>query len=291
MKNSQKEPDKNTNVNEAFVFMKDPMKADMVLLGVPFDGTACYRPGSRFGPEAIRREFYGIESYSPYQDGDLIEYRIADAGDAGVVFGNTKKTLDNTAEMADALIKADKKILTIGGEHLVSLPVIERYLDKYPDMVIVHFDAHADLREDFLGEKLSHACVMRRVWEVIGDNRIYQFGIRSGTREEFEFGNAHTQFHPFDLKGIAQTLAEIGNRPVYLSVDLDVLDPSEMPGTGTPEAGGVTFSALIAALAATKSCRIVGADVVELAPQIDASGISTALACKLVREVLLLMSA
>ncbi len=289
MKSNGKEPDKNINVNEAFVFMTNPADADIALLGVPFDGTACYRPGSRFGPEAVRREFYGIESYSPYQDRDLTECRIADAGDAEVVFGNTKKTLGNTAKAAAELIKSDIKLLTIGGEHLVSLPVIESYNEKYKDMVVVHFDAHADLREDFLGEQLSHACVMRRVWEKLGDGRIFQMGIRSGTKEEFAFGREHTSLHPFDLKSIEAAIEVIGDRPVYLSVDLDVLDPSEMPGTGTPEAGGVSFTALLKAILALKSCRIVGADAVELAPAIDPSGISTALACKLVREILLVM--
>ena len=159
---------------------------------------------------------------------------------------------------------------------------------KFPDLRIIHFDAHADLREDYLGNPLSHACVIRRCHDILGDGRIWQFGIRSGTREEFDFMRAgRVTTEPFSL----DTLAKVefpAETPVYLTVDLDVLDPSEVPGTGTQEAGGVRFAQLLNALLDVfKRFRVVAFDFVELAPHLDPSGRSTALACKILREALL----
>lgn len=274
---------------EAFVFTDTITESKIVLFGIPFDGTTCYRPGARFGPQGIRGEFFGIETYSPYQDKDLLDLPVYDAGDAEAVFGNKERTLENAAALAAELVRSERKTLMIGGEHLVSLPVISEYAKRYPNLIVIQFDAHADLREDFMGETLSHACVMRRVWEILGDGRIYQAGIRSGTREEFEFAKKHTHMMRDALNGFKAVMADIGSRPVYVTIDLDVLDPSEVPGTGTPEAGGVRFKELLDALMVIASGNIVGADIVELAPGLDHSGISTAAACKLTREVMLMM--
>jgi len=272
-----------------FVFSSKIKESQVVLFGIPFDGTTCYRPGARFGPQAIRQELFGIESYSPYQDKDLLDVKIYDAGDSEAIFGNAQKTLNNAAHLIAPIVARGQKSLMLGGEHLVSLPIIQTYIKKYPDLVILQLDAHADLREHFMGEQLSHACVMKRVWDMVGDGRIFQAGIRSGTREEFAFAKAHTHMMCFDLYELETVMKEIGDRPIYLTIDLDVLDASEMPGTGTPEAGGVRFKELLAGLLTIAKGNIVGADIVELAPGLDTSGISTAAACKLVREVILMM--
>ena len=177
----------------------------------------------------------------------------------------------------------------IGGEHLVSLPAIEAAAEKYSDLAVIHFDAHTDLRDEYLGNRLSHATVIRRVWDILGDGRIHQFGIRSGERAEWEWARAgHTNLRPFTFAGLSDAVAAVKGRPVYLTIDLDVLDPSVFPGTGTPEAGGVNFIELMkAALSVIHGCRIVACDMVELSPPLDASGASTATALKLLREMLL----
>lgn len=193
-------------------------------------------------------------------------------------------------ENRSRIILADGKLpFMVGGEHLVTLGNVRAVREKYTDLHIIHFDAHADLRQNYLGVELSHACVLRRCWELLGDNRIFQFGIRSGDREEFEWAReGHVRMQKFDFTHLREVVQRLGDKPVYLTVDLDVLDPSVFPGTGTPEAGGVSFIELLeAVLEVTAGCRIVGCDVNELSPAYDASGVSTATAGKIVRELLI----
>ena len=261
--------------------------SDIVLFGAPFDGTTSYRPGTRFASAAIRNESYGIETYSPYLDKDLLDCRIFDAGDLEFGFGNTERVLNTIEEMTADILEDNKKPLMIGGEHLVTLGSVRAVAKKYPELHIIHFDAHADLRDDYLGEKLSHATVMRRCHEIIGDDRIFQFGIRSGDREEFLWAKEHVFTQKFNLNGIDQVVEQLKDKPVYLTIDLDVLDPSVFPGTGTQEAGGVTFMELVSALNKVFQLNIVAMDMNELSPIYDQSGASTALACKLLRELLL----
>ena len=263
--------------------------ADIVLFGVPFDGTTSFRPGTRFGPAAMRTESFGMETYSPYCDRDLADLAVFDAGDLDLPFGNPQKMLDMT-EARTAEILADGKVpVMLGGEHLITLGAMRAAVQKYPDLHVVHFDAHADLRNDYLGEPLSHACVLRRIWELVGDGRIHQFGIRSGEREEFAFAKVHTHMHCFDLNGWTETVQRLANHPVYFTLDLDVLDPSCFSGTGTPEAGGIRYQELLSAILQLNRVHLVGCDIVELSPHYDQSGASTAAACKIVREILLQM--
>ena len=261
--------------------------SDVVLYGAPFDGTTSFRPGARFGPQAIRAESFGIETYSPYADKDLLDKSVFDAGDLDLPFGNAEKALGMIEERAAEILEGGKTPFLLGGEHLVTLGAARAVLKKYPDACFVHFDAHADLREDYIGERLSHASVLRRVWDMTGDGRIFQFGIRSGDRDEFAFARTHTELHPFGLGDFGQAIAALQGRPVYFTLDLDVLDPSCFPGTGTPEPGGVTFKELLDAVHALHNLNIVGCDAVELSPHYDGSGVSTAAACKIVREILL----
>lgn len=259
----------------------------MVIFGAPFDSTTSYRPGTRFGCKAIRSESFGIETYSPYQDKDLTDTEIFDGGDLELCFGSPEKALASIEEFT-SLILADGKIpCMVGGEHLVTLGTVRALAKKYPDMHIIHFDAHADLREDYLGEKLSHACVMHRCWEILGDGTIHQFGIRSGDKSEFLWGKEHVFTNKFTLENLDDTIEMLKGKPVYFTLDLDVLDPSEFCGTGTPEAGGVSFKELLDAVIKLSKLDIKGFDLNELSPQYDLSGASTALACKLLREVLL----
>ncbi len=266
--------------------------ADIVLFGAPFDSTTSFRPGARFGSAAIRHESFGLETYSPYQDKDLTDYAIFDSGDLELCFGSAESALQDIEAHAAQILHDGKFPLLIGGEHLVTLGAVRAVLAKYPDLHIIHFDAHADLRDDYLGARLSHACVLRRCHDLIGDGRIHQFCIRSGEREEFRFAAAHTDIHPFGFDGLAECVGELKKTgvPVYFTIDLDCLDPSVFPGTGTPEAGGVTFMQLLEAILEVCKTNVVAADINELAPMLDTSGMSTAVACKVLRELLLALS-
>lgn len=267
--------------------------AKIVIFGVPFDSTTSYRPGARFGSAAIRHESYGLETYSPYLDRDLEDINVFDSGDIELPLGSAEMTLDAISERTAVILSDGKIPLMLGGEHLVTLGAFREIQKKYPDVHIIHFDAHADLRDDYLGVKLSHACVIRRCHDIIDDGKIHQFGIRSGDRTEWNFAReGHTDFHPFSLEDVECVVKSIGTDvPVYFTLDLDVLDPSVFPGTGTPEAEGVTFNDLRKALTFVCSrLNVVGCDVTELAPTLDNSGMSTAVACKVVRELLLALN-
>lgn len=279
----------NRNV-ETFLCCDAPYEAaEIVLFGAPFDSTTSYRPGARFGSRAIRSESYGLESYSPYQEKDLEDYAVFDSGDLELPMGSSTAALEQIAQRTATILQDGKLPLLLGGEHLVTLGAVQAVAAQYSDLHIIHFDAHADLRQEYLGVELSHACVLRRCWELLGDGRIHQFGIRSGTREEFAWSKAgHTHLHPFDFAGLTETMQQLQGKPLYFTLDLDVLDPSIFPGTGTPEAGGVTFLALLQAIHTVCTYgNVVGCDVNELSPIYDASGGSTAVACKVVRELLL----
>lgn len=267
--------------------------ARIVLYGAPFDSTTSFRPGARFGPAAMRHESFGLETYSPYQDKDLSDCAVFDSGDLELPFGSPEAALAAIEARAETILEDRKLPLLLGGEHLVTLGAVRAVARRYPQVRIIHFDAHTDLRQDYLGVKLSHACVIRRCHDLLGDGRIHQFCIRSGDRPEWQWARAgHTALHPFDFSGLEETVAALtaAGTPVYFTIDLDCLDPAVFPGTGTPEAGGVTFLQLLEAIQLVGQCRIVGADVNELAPMLDSTGVSTATACKVLRELLLAIS-
>ncbi|MDD7484251.1 MAG: agmatinase [Clostridia bacterium] len=263
--------------------------AHMVLYGAPFDSTTSFRPGARFGPSSMRHESFGLETYSPYQNADLTDCAVFDSGDLELCFGRAESALQDIEARAAEILEDGKFPLLLGGEHLVTLGAVRAMVKKYPDLHIVHFDAHADLRDDYLGAGLSHACVLRRCHDLLGDGRIHQFCIRSGEREEFRFAQAHTDLHPFGFDGLESSVFSLREQqvPIYFTIDLDCLDPSVFPGTGTPEAGGVSFLQLLEAIRTVCTANVVGADINELAPALDTSGVSTATACKVLRELIL----
>lgn len=262
-------------------------ESKIVIFGAPFDSTTSFRPGTRFASSAMRNESFGIETYSPYLDLDLEDITVFDSGDLELPFGEPSGAL-NAIEKHTSLILSDNKIpLMLGGEHLVTLGAMRAVHKKYPNLHIVHFDAHTDLREEYLGVSLSHASVMRRCHDMVGDKKIFQFGIRSGERSEFQFAQDHLYINKFNFDGIEKISHIIKDNPVYFTLDLDVLDPSQLCGTGTPEAGGVSFLELLAAIKTVCKLNVVAADINELSPIYDQSGTSTALACKLLREILL----
>ena len=262
-------------------------ESDIVIFGAPFDSTTSFRPGTRFASKAMRSESFGIETYSPYQDKDLEDKLIFDGGDLELSFGNTERALGQIEEFTEKILKDGKIPCMIGGEHLVTLGAVRAVAEQYPDLHVIQFDAHADLRDDYLEEKLSHATVIHRVWDILGDGRIFQFGIRSGDRSEIEWGKDHVYTNKFNFDTLDEITQKLNGKPIYLTIDLDVLDPSVFPGTGTPEAGGVSFMDLLQAILTVSGLNIVACDVNELSPVYDQSGVSTAVACKVLRELLL----
>lgn len=266
-------------------------ESNVVIFYSPMDATCSFRPGTRFAGPAIRQDSIGLEWYSPYFDMDLKDVKTCDIGDLDLPMGDVEKDLDEISRVTKCILDDNKKTMMIGGEHLVTLGTIREYIKKYPDLHIIHFDAHTDLREEFLGRELSHATVLRKCYDLLGDGRIYQFGIRSGDSSEFKWASeGHTHLRKFDLVGLDKCIEALKDKPVYITIDLDVLDPSIFPGTGTPEAGGITYKELQQAILDMKGLHnIVGADIVELSPHYDASGVSTAVACKVLREMVLLL--
>lgn len=265
-------------------------ESELIIFGAPFDSTTSFRPGTRFAPDYIRMDSYGLETYSPYNEKDLTDYALTDIGNLDLPFGNAEKSLQIIEDTTTEILAAGKKPFLIGGEHLVSLGSIRASYKKYPNMKLLHFDAHADLRDQYMGEPLSHSAVIRRSWDFMGDGTIFQFGIRSGERSEFEWAKSHTHLEKFGYETLETVVKSIGNdNPVYITIDLDVFDPSIFSGTGTPEPGGIFFGDMIKILKTITGLNIIGADVVELSPHYDQTGVSTATACKVIRELMLAM--
>jgi agmatinase len=263
-------------------------EADRVIIGLPMDSTTSFRPGTRLAPYRIREVSEEVEEYSIYQDRSLDEISFYDAGDVQIPFGNVEQSLARMEDTARELLAMQKKIFSIGGEHLVSLPVIKAYTEVYSNLVVIQMDAHADLRDHYLGEPLSHASVMNHVLRLVGDKNIFQLGIRSGTREEMQLaGRCSNLYLDQFLSVLPEVKQKIDGRPVYLTLDIDVLDPAFAPGTGTPEAGGVTSRDLISALLDLASLNIVGFDMVEISPPYDIADNTSILGAKILREALL----
>lgn len=263
---------------------EDYETSDVVMLGLPFDGTVSYRSGSRFAPEQIRLASWGLEDYSPRFDKHLQDVNFHDIGDLEFPLGNTYKSLDLIQKNVEEIYKDGKRVFGIGGEHLVTLPEVKAVSKFYKDLAIVHFDAHTDLREEYLGEEMSHSAVIRHISKIVGPQNLKQIGIRSGMKDEWEFMKQNNT-----LCNKYSDLDCLKGKKIFVTVDLDCLDPSVMPGTGTPESGGMQFNELVGWFEYLKKFDIVGADVVELAPDYDASGVSTAVATKVIRELLMVM--
>ena len=264
--------------------------SDVVIFSVPMDTTTSFRPGTRFAGNYVRLDSIGIEWYSPYRDMDLKDYNTCDIGDLEIPVGDVNKSLDVIYKTTKQILSDGKKVAMVGGEHLVTYSTIKAYHEKYPDLHVIHFDAHTDLREEFLGRKLSHATFMRHCHEFLGDGKIFQFGIRSGDKSEFVWAKEHIFQQKFDFAHLGEVIEKIKTKPVYITIDLDVLDPSCFPGTGTPEPGGMQYKDLLEAFKLFENLKnFVGCDIVELAPMLDQSGASTMVAIKSLRELVLLL--
>ena len=281
---------KSSFLSKSWLEASDDFSASkVVLVGVPYDGTCSFVPGSRFAPEQIRVASKGLEEYSAYQNKSLEDVDFYDTGELDLPFGDRDVVLRIIKNCTQEIIAHNKTYLGIGGEHLITLPAFEAYFEKYPDLKLVHFDAHADLREDYLGQKLSHATVIKRISDIIGLENIVQVGLRSGTKEEFELIKKYNTL-ACGITDFQNKIQKFGKSPVFLTIDLDVLDPSIMSGTGTQEAGGLFYNEFFEYFMSMRNLNLVGADVVELVPNLDQSGVSTATAAKIIRELILRLS-
>ena len=277
-----------------FMSMEDDYnESKLIVFGAGFDGTTSNRPGTRFASSSMRPEFYGLETYSPILDLDMDDYKICDIGDLELSIGNTDKVLDEIYIGTKAIVDDGKVPFMIGGEHLVTLPSFKAIYEKYNDIYVLHFDAHTDLREEYNNNKNSHATVIKRIWDIVGDGKIFQFGIRSGTKEEFDFAlkEKHTYMETHTINTFLDIVKSLENKNVYLTIDLDVLDPSIFPGTGTPEPGGISYREFEEVFKILKNSNInlVGLDIVELSPDYDNTNVSTVVACKILRELALIV--
>jgi agmatinase len=262
-------------------------KSQGVILGCPYDGSASFRPGARFGPSAIRRASWGIETFSPYFQRDLSQCSIHDMGDIELPLGEKKISLGLIRKALGKILSGRKLPIILGGDHLITLPIIEEILPLYPQLYIIHIDAHTDLREEYLGEFLSHCTVMRRLIERLGEDRLFQIGIRSGTEDEFKLARKIKSIISLEPASLNSMIRRLRNKPVYITLDLDVIDPSLLPGVGTPEPGGFTFQEFISLLKKLQTLHVIGFDIVELTPDYDPTQVSSITASVILREMIL----
>ena len=275
-------------IEQTFISAKAALKeASAVILGCPYDGSASFRPGARFGPSAIRRASWGIETYSPYLNKDLHQLSIHDMGDLELPLGEKKISLDLIRKGVRKILSANKFPVLLGGDHLITLPIVEELFKDYPQLQIIHIDAHTDLREEYLGESVSHCTVMRALIDRIGEGRLFQIGIRSGTEGEFKLARKMKSIVPLDSISLGSMVKRLRSKPLYITLDLDVLDPSLLPGVGTPEPGGMTFHQFISLVKRLEALRVVGFDMVELTPDYDPTQVSSVTASVILREMIL----
>ncbi len=284
-------PDHSLFDHEGAIYMgasRDPNGCKVGLFGVPYDGTTSFRPGTRFGPSAVREVSTGLETYCPQLDQDLEAMAYVDLGAVEIPFGAPEPVLEAVHHATTQVLDLQLKPLMLGGEHSISSGAVAAVAERHPDLALVQLDAHADLRDEWLGSRHSHACAMRRCLEVLPSRELLQIAIRSGTKEEFSELRSSERLVPFDQ--MVSRLQGLRGQPLYLTVDLDWFDPAVMPGTGTPEPGGFLWQHFAELVNELRHHQLVGADVVELAPQLDPSGISSVLAAKVTRSLLLLMA-
>ena len=276
--------------SEGAIYMasrRDPAGCRVGLFGVPYDGTTSFRPGARFGPAAIREVSSGIETYCPQLDLDLEDLAFADLGALAIPHGAPEPVLAAVEQATSSVLELGLAPLMLGGEHSISSGAVAAVARRHPALVLVQLDAHADLRQEWLGSRHNHACAMRRCLEVLPSGTLRQIAIRSGTRDEFQ--ELRSSGRLVAIEAMAAALRPLRGSPLYLTVDLDWFDPAVLPGTGTPEPGGFHWGDFAQLVEELRHHHLVGADVVELAPQLDPSGVSAVLAAKVVRSLLLLL--
>jgi agmatinase len=269
---------------------RSPADGRILLFGIPFEGRVNLRKGADGGPRELRLASDSIETYSPALDRDLEDLALADLGDCELPGGAPpREQLEAARAQIAAWWRPGVMPFMLGGDHTATLPVIEVLAHAFADLRILQLDAHPDLREEFLGERYNYASAMARVMDVVPPERVYQVGMRTGTREEFAPPRPH--FFPAiagpPLDVVRRLLPELVRHPLYVTIDVDVLDPSEAPGTGSPEPCGISTRELVSIVHLLAACPVIGGDLVEVAPAWDSSGRTGITASWVIREALL----
>ncbi len=285
-----------SNNDEGPIFMgakRVAKNCNIGIYGVPYDGTTSFRPGTRFGPDSIRSVSSGLETFCPQLNLDLETLNFVDFGLLDIPYGAPQPVIERVTKVTNQLLANNIKPLMLGGEHSITIGAIHAIATKYPEIIIIQLDAHADLRNEWMQSKYNHACVIRRCLDIIPSNQILQVGIRSGTKNEFEDlqnNNRLIKSLPGkDNHKLRNALKPHKGKPIYLTIDLDWFDPAILPGTGTPEPGGFSWNDFANIIQIIKDYNIIGGDIVELSPQLDTSGISSILAAKVTRSLIMLM--
>jgi len=278
-------------VSPAFIACQRSLsEAGICVFGIPFEGRVNLRKGADGGPLDLRLASDSIETYSPVLARDLEDLPLGDLGDCEMPDGAPpREQLDAAREAMAAWWRPGLLPFMLGGDHTATVPVIEVLSPAFPDLRIIQLDAHPDTREEFLGERYNYASAMARVMDVVPADRVYQVGMRTGSREEYEhrrlhFFPAHEE-HPVAV--VRRLLPELARHPLYVTIDVDVLDPSEAPGTGSPEPGGLRVPELIEIVRMLAPCRVIGGDLVEVAHAWDPTGRTGIAASWVIREALL----
>ena len=285
---------KNLFDNESAIFMgakRNPDDCSIGIFGVNYDGTCSYKSGTRFGPNAIRLVSTCLETFCPRLGKDLEDFNYVDFGSLEIDKNDSKSVIKAVKSATDFIMSKRLTPIMLGGEHSITSGAIEALVNKYPDLILIQLDAHADLRNSYMGNEHSHACAMQRCLDVLPEKKILQVGIRSGTKEEFKIMGQHNQLVKFlpgeNAQELKKALLPYSNSPIYLTIDLDWFDPSLLPGTGTPEPGGFFWNDFEVILETLKNFRIVASDIVELSPEIDNSGVSSVVAAKVLRSLIM----
>tara|TARA_B100000073_G_scaffold116743_1_gene94404 strand:+ start:1839 stop:2738 length:900 start_codon:yes stop_codon:yes gene_type:complete len=270
---------------------RDKNNCSIGIFGVNYDGTTSFKPGARFGPSAIRNVSQSLETFCPRLEKDLEEIKYIDFGSLSFDLNTTESLVNQVSVATEHLRENNLKPLIFGGEHSITTGAIRALIKEYPNLILLQLDAHADLRDSYGNNQHSHACTMKRCMEILPNKTIFQVGIRSGTKEEFQEMKDNNQLINFrtgdNCKNLVERLHSLRNYPIYLTIDLDWFDPSLLPGTGTPEPGGFFWHDFETIIKALNSFNIIGGDIVELAPEIDSSGVSSVVAAKVARSLIM----
>lgn len=261
--------------------------AAVAIVGMPLDRSSSFIPGTRFGPEVARIGSVNIESFSPYLKSDAARLPVCDCGDLSFGSVQPEAVFEEIRQAVRGHLRAGRRVLAVGGEHSITPAIVAELVRDYSDLCVIQFDAHSDLRDEFLGDRWSHATAIRRVLDLVPRSRVFQLGIRSFSRAE---EMTETNLFPFAvLEPVEAVRREIGNRPVYLTLDVDVLDPSVLPDVQTPQPGGVSYHELVRALTALSTLNVVGADVVEFCPRGPHPTAGAPVVAELVREMAIII--
>lgn len=284
--------------------IEDVPRADIAVVGIPFDSGVSYRPGTRFGPSHVRESSRLLRPYNPAQDvSPFAVAQVVDAGDIPVNPFDLTEAVTEVERAALALGEQVQRIVTIGGDHTVALPLLRAVAAKHGPVAVLHFDAHLDTWDTYFGAPITHGTPFRRASEegLIDLTASCHVGTRGPlySKQDLEdderlgfsiVSSEYIEEHGVEA-GIQRILQRVGDRPLYVSIDIDVLDPAHAPGTGTPEAGGLTSRELLRILRALGDSDIVGADVVEVSPAYDHAQITGIAASHVVYELVSLLAA